>query len=636
MMTTDRKIFCLAALSLMVGLTYPRSAQGQESGNNPKVIYGVDDRIDVYEETDPGRLAQARSTCGILSRNRLVDNNDGTYTILTPFFDVCPSEPFSSQPVPMFCTGFMVGDRRITTAGHCLDETRIDNAAIVFGFEMLDANTPVTTVNADQVYFPTTIISQALSGTVDYCVFDVDRDITAPGASALPLRPSGSVELGQQVGVIGHPSGLPMKIAFGASTVVTKIDDANVFEANLDTYGGNSGSPVFDQATGAVEGILVTGATDYVTIEENGVPCRVSNVLDDSAGSEGVTRSSVFAAFVSDSEGEGVVEGSTEGEGALEGTIDGEGLAEGNADGEGEGIAEGNIEGEGEGIAEGSVEGEREGIAEGSVEGEGEGIAEGSVEGEGEGIAEGSVEGEGEGIAEGSVEGEREGIAEGSVEGEGEGIAEGSVEGEGEGIAEGSVEGEGEGIAEGGEEGEGEGVVEGSEEGEGVEEGEGDADDVYEQLLYAFAAAESTGNNTLTLSEIQSQLPGFTEADLDDADYNGDGQLSVAELLQRLGGGILISADTNGDFLIALEELLRLIQLFNAGQYACAENAGASEDGYLPRAQQGGDPACLLHSIDGDGNNQITLSELLRGIQFYNLGGYTYCQEQSPEDGFCG
>jgi hypothetical protein len=179
-------------------------------------------------------------------------------------------------------------------------------------------------------------------------------------------------------------------------------------------------------------------------------------------------------------------------------------------------------------------------------------------------------------------------------------------------------------------------VVEGSEEGEGVEEGEGDADDVYEQLLYAFAAAESTGNNTLTLSEIQSQLPGFTEADLDDADYNGDGQLSVAELLQRLGGGILISADTNGDFLIALEELLRLIQLFNAGQYACAENAGASEDGYLPRAQQGGDPACLLHSIDGDGNNQITLSELLRGIQFYNLGGYTYCQEQSPEDGFCG
>jgi V8-like Glu-specific endopeptidase len=623
MMKLQREIFCLAALLLMVGLTCPRSAHGLESGDNPKVIYGVDDRIDVYQETDPGRLAQARSTCGILTRNRLVDNNDGTYTILTPFFDVCPSEPFSSQPVPMFCTGFMVGDRRITTAGHCLDEGSLSNAAIVFGFEMLDASTPVTTVNADQVYFPTTVISQALSGTVDYCVFDVDRDITAPGASALPLRPSGSVELGQQVGVIGHPSGLPMKIAFGASTVVTKIDDENVFEANLDTYGGNSGSPVFDQATGVVEGILVTGATDYVIIEENGVPCRVSNVLDDSVGSEGVTRSSVFAAFVSDSEGEGVVEGNIEGEGALEGAIDGEGLAEGNADGEGEGIPEGNVEGEGEGIAEGNVEGEGEGIPEGSVEGEGEGIPEGSVEGEGEGIAEGNIEGEGEGIAEGSVEGEGEGIAEGNLEGEGEGIAEGSVEGEGEGIAEGNVEGEGEGIAEGGEEG------------EGVEEGEGDAEDVYEQVLFAFVAAETNGDKALSLSEIQSQLPGFTQEDLDVADYNGDGQLSVSELLQTLGGGILMSADTNGDFLIALDEVLRIIQLYNAGQYACAANAGATEDGFLPRAQQGGDPACVLHSTDNNDNRVISLSELLRAIQFYSLGGYSYCPGIGAEDDFC-
>jgi hypothetical protein len=27
---------------------------------------------------------------------------------------------------------------------------------------------------------------------------------------------------------------------------------------------------------------------------------------------------------------------------------------------------------------------------------------------------------------------------------------------------------------------------------------------------------------------------------------------------------------------------------------------------------------------------------LVRGIQLYNLGGYSYCQGQSPEDGFCG
>ncbi len=341
----------LLVLFLLAALEHGASAFGQESSKGAKVIYGVDDRIDVYEETAPEQLAHVRATCGLISKSSLFLNGDGTYTITTRAYsvsrDLCPSEPFASQPAAMFCTGFMVGTRRITTAGHCLGADDIDNVAIVFGFEMLDASTPVTTVNADQVYFPTTIISQADDGALDYCVVDVDRDITSPGAAPLPLRTEGTIALGEQVGVIGHPAGIPMKIAFGSSTVVTANDDANYFEANLDTYGGNSGSPVFNQSSGLVEGILVYGADDFISAEENGEPCQVSNELDDSAGSEGVTRSSVFAGFVNGTEGEG--EGITEGagEGALEG--------EGTVDGEGEGVVEGEGEDllEGEGVLEG-------------------------------------------------------------------------------------------------------------------------------------------------------------------------------------------------------------------------------------------------------------------------------------------
>ena len=36
------------------------------------------------------------------------------------------------------------------------------------------------------------------------------------------------------------------------------------FVANLDTYGGNSGSPVFNSDTHEVEGILVRGEADFV------------------------------------------------------------------------------------------------------------------------------------------------------------------------------------------------------------------------------------------------------------------------------------------------------------------------------------------------------------------------------------
>jgi len=46
------------------------------------------------------------------------------------------------------------------------------------------------------------------------------------------------------------------------------------FVANLDTYGGNSGSAVFNAKTGVIVGILVRGENDYIYQGD----CRVSNV----------------------------------------------------------------------------------------------------------------------------------------------------------------------------------------------------------------------------------------------------------------------------------------------------------------------------------------------------------------------
>ncbi len=88
------------------------------------------------------------------------------------------------------------------------------------------------------------------------------------------------------------------------------------------------------------------------------------------------------------------------------------------------------------------------------------------------------------------------------------------------------------------------------------------------------------------------------------------------------------TADQDGDNDISLSELLRVIQFYNSGGYHCELG---TEDGYGPGS---GDTACLPHASDYNPQDwAITLSELLRLIQFYNSGGYQPCAE--GEDGFC-
>lgn len=277
----------------VIGATPWPSPTSELSG--PKVIYGTDDRIDLYQENDPDRRLWAASTCGLFTASAAHENNDGTYTIRTSAYDVCPQEPFSSQPTAAFCTGFMVGDDIIATAGHCFSASNLGSVRFIFGFVMENAATPVLTVPAEQVYEGVEILGRALAGNQDYAIIRVDRPIVAEGAVPFKIRREGEISVGTPVGVIGHPSGLPLKLAFGSNTAVRTNDNSGFFMANLDTYGGNSGSPVIDPLTGIVEGILVRGETDFVT--SGG--CSISNVVPNTGGrGEDVSKTTSFMQFI--------------------------------------------------------------------------------------------------------------------------------------------------------------------------------------------------------------------------------------------------------------------------------------------------------------------------------------------------
>ena len=87
-------------------------------------------------------------------------------------------------------------------------------------------------------------------------------------------------------------------------------------------------------------------------------------------------------------------------------------------------------------------------------------------------------------------------------------------------------------------------------------------------------------------------------------------------------------ADSDGDFRIELDELLRVVQLYNSPGYSCD---AAGEDGYRPGPAGG--TSCTPHDSDYAPRDwAIGLSELLRVIQMFNADGYTF--DPYSEDGY--
>jgi V8-like Glu-specific endopeptidase len=252
----------------------------------PKVIYGEDNRLDWYQSENATYRELARSTAGMIKNDALK-----TYTDIIEIKGTtlrgrgaCESERFSEQITAASCSGFLVGDDLLVTAGHCIKNMDDCNEnSWVFDFNLKFEGDKANTVNKSDVYRCTKIIERAQKwfSKDDYALIKLDRKVN--DRAPLKFRKSGQVKENTPLLVIGHPTGLPSKIADGANVRTLR---GKYFKANLDTYGGNSGSAVFNTDTLEVEGILVRGMTDYV--KKDG--CLVSNrVSQDGGDGEGVT-----------------------------------------------------------------------------------------------------------------------------------------------------------------------------------------------------------------------------------------------------------------------------------------------------------------------------------------------------------
>ncbi|MCP4631549.1 MAG: trypsin-like peptidase domain-containing protein [candidate division Zixibacteria bacterium] len=258
-----------------------------------KVIYGTDNRQDIFEVNNEKILSNADSVVGLFWAHDVIDNGNNTSTLATRNFGVahnlCITEPFRDQPVGPFCSGFLVADNIIATAAHCVDQSNVTRIRFVFGFRMLDLTTAQEVVNNNEIYNGTAIIDRRLSTSgTDWALVRIDRNVY--NHHVAEIRRHGKISNNQALHVIGHPCGLPLKYAPRAN--VRDNTPRSYFVANLDTYGGNSGSPVFNSDTHEVEGILVRGETDFTT----GNGCNVSLICPNTGCSgEDCTRATEFS-----------------------------------------------------------------------------------------------------------------------------------------------------------------------------------------------------------------------------------------------------------------------------------------------------------------------------------------------------
>ncbi|MBW2699736.1 MAG: trypsin-like peptidase domain-containing protein [Deltaproteobacteria bacterium] len=253
---------CLGLVACAEAPSWDVEATGQP------VVYGDDNRVDVYEHPDPiWAQAALNQTVAIMDEWVLIlddpDNIEVWAAFLQQAADLCLDQIWLDQLSAADCSGTLIDTDLVLTAGHCVSgSTVFTTMRFVFNYAMADADA-LNTITSDDVYSCVEVLVLEETEELDYAIVRLDRPVVGRSPAVLETSSMPLAE-GTELVVMGCPTGLPIKIADEGFVRDGRPGSMDYFVSNLDTFSGNSGSGVYRADTRTLVGILVRGDVDYI------------------------------------------------------------------------------------------------------------------------------------------------------------------------------------------------------------------------------------------------------------------------------------------------------------------------------------------------------------------------------------